>query len=93
MNASLLKEKHHDRRGSKVSRGPSRQPSMGSLRPNSPNSQGSRGSRASSNGSIPSTTRSAKSPPQNINSATTPMLESVTVEIQQVKDIRGDVSA
>nr|CAI5850724.1 unnamed protein product [Callosobruchus analis] len=94
MNASLLKEKHHERRGSKVSRGPSRQPSMASLRPHSPNSQGSRrGSRASSNVSIPSTTRSAKSPQQNSNFSAIPTLESVTVEIQQVNDTKGNVNA
>ncbi|KAJ8965352.1 hypothetical protein NQ317_012859 [Molorchus minor] len=42
MNASLLKEnKHlHDRRGSRTSRGISRQPSIVSLRPQSPASQG-----------------------------------------------------
>ncbi|XP_057660157.1 uncharacterized protein LOC130896227 isoform X2 [Diorhabda carinulata] len=89
MNVSLLKEnKHlHERRGSRNSRGPSRQPSIASLRAHSPNSQGSRrGSRGSSNVSAAST-KSNKSPPQalNLNSATTPMLESVTVEIQEPK--------
>uniref|UniRef100_A0A6P7GA72 Uncharacterized protein LOC114339579 n=1 Tax=Diabrotica virgifera virgifera TaxID=50390 RepID=A0A6P7GA72_DIAVI len=95
MNVSLLKEnKHlHERRGSRNSRGPSRQPSVASLRAHSPNSQegrlflGSRrGSRGSSNVSAAST-KSNKSPPQagNMNSATTPMLESVTVEIQEPK--------
>ncbi|KAK9879086.1 hypothetical protein WA026_003899 [Henosepilachna vigintioctopunctata] len=89
MNVSLLRENkllHGERRGSKGSvRGPSRQPSMASLRPHSPNSQGSRrGSRGSSNASAISN-RSSKSPPQNATSATTPMLESVQVEIQQPK--------
>ncbi|XP_057660156.1 uncharacterized protein LOC130896227 isoform X1 [Diorhabda carinulata] len=94
MNVSLLKEnKHlHERRGSRNSRGPSRQPSIASLRAHSPNSQGRlflgsrRGSRGSSNVSAAST-KSNKSPPQalNLNSATTPMLESVTVEIQEPK--------
>nr|XP_023018653.1 uncharacterized protein LOC111507554 isoform X1 [Leptinotarsa decemlineata] len=91
MNVSLLKEnKHPDRRGSRTSRGPSRQPSMVSLRAQSPNSQGRlflgsrRGSRGSSNISAAST-RSNKSPPQALNSAATPMLESVTVEIQEPK--------
>lgn len=42
MNVSLFKEnKHlHERKGSKTSRGPSRQPSMASLHAHSPNSQG-----------------------------------------------------
>ncbi|XP_049820753.1 uncharacterized protein LOC109605412 isoform X2 [Aethina tumida] len=90
MNVSLLRENkllHQERRGSRGSaRGPSRQPSMASLRAHSPNSQGSRrGSRGSSNASAAST-RSNKSPPQaNMNSATTPMLESVTVEVQEPK--------
>ncbi|XP_044761692.1 uncharacterized protein LOC123318972 isoform X1 [Coccinella septempunctata] len=94
MNVSLLRENkllHGERRGSKTSmRGPSRQPSMASLRPHSPNSQGRlflgsrRGSRGSSNASAVSN-RSSKSPPQNAISATTPMLESIQVEIQQPK--------
>ncbi|KAJ3666887.1 hypothetical protein Zmor_002312 [Zophobas morio] len=91
MNVSLLRENkllHTDRRGSRSSaRGPSRQPSMASLRAHSPNSQGSRrGSRGSSNASATSN-RSNKSPPQapNMSSATTPMLESVTVEVQEPK--------
>lgn len=89
MNVSLLKEnKHvHERKGSRTSRGPSRQPSVASLRAPSPNSQGSRrGSRGSSNVSGASM-KSSKSPPQppNMNSVTTPMLESVTVEIQEPK--------
>lgn len=84
MNVSLLREnklQHQEgRRGSKGSvRGPSRQPSTASLRPPSPNSQGSRrGSRGSSSASGVST----KSPPQNTTSVTTPMLESVKVEIK-----------
>ncbi|XP_045460675.1 uncharacterized protein LOC123671060 isoform X3 [Harmonia axyridis] len=89
MNVSLLRDNkllHGERRGSKSSmRGPSRQPSMASLRPHSPNSQGSRrGSRGSSNASAVSN-RSSKSPPQNQTSVTTPMLESIQVEIQQPK--------
>ncbi|KAG5882931.1 hypothetical protein JTB14_012658 [Gonioctena quinquepunctata] len=86
MNVSLLKEnKHPERKGSRTSRGPSRQPSMLSLRAQSPNSQGSRrGSRGSSNISAAST-RSNKSPQQAPNSALTPMLGSVTVEIQEPK--------
>ncbi|EEZ98417.2 uncharacterized protein jus isoform X1 [Tribolium castaneum] len=96
MNVSLLRENkllHTDRRGSRSSaRGPSRQPSMASLRAHSPNSQGRlflgsrRGSRGSSNASATSN-RSNKSPPQaaNLSSATTPMLESVTVEVQEPK--------
>ncbi|XP_044734978.1 uncharacterized protein LOC123297389 isoform X2 [Chrysoperla carnea] len=103
MNVSLLRDSkllHGERRGSRASvRGPSRQPSMASLRPHSPNSQGSRpGSRGSSNASVTSV-RSNKSPtgvapqphhqhthhhshPPNTN---TPMLESVTVDIQAPK--------
>ncbi|XP_063912405.1 uncharacterized protein LOC135129206 isoform X3 [Zophobas morio] len=83
MNVSLLRENkllHTDRRGSRSSaRGPSRQPRrlfLGSRR----------GSRGSSNASATSN-RSNKSPPQapNMSSATTPMLESVTVEVQEPK--------
>ncbi|CAH0558957.1 unnamed protein product [Brassicogethes aeneus] len=93
MNVSLLREnKHPERRGSRGSaRGPSRPPSMASLRAHSPNSQGRlflgsrRGSRGSSNASATST-RSNKSPPQaNQSSAMTPMLESVTIEVQKPK--------
>ncbi|KAJ3628254.1 hypothetical protein MTP99_015571 [Tenebrio molitor] len=96
MNVSLLRDNkllHQERRGSRASaRGPSRQPSMASLRAHSPNSQGRlflgsrRGSRGSSNASATSN-RSNKSPPQapNMSSATTPMLESVTVEVQEPK--------
>lgn len=85
MNVSLLRDSkilHQERRGSRSSvggRGPSRQPSMASLRPHSPNSPGSRGS---SNASV----RSNKSPPTGQgasgSAATTPMLESVTVEVR-----------
>ncbi|GLV40968.1 julius seizure [Carabus blaptoides fortunei] len=94
MNVSLLRESkllHQDRRNSRGSvRGPSRQPSMASLRPHSPNSQGSRrGSKGSSNASATSL-HSNKSPPRNApmcssSGATTPMLESVTVEVQQAR--------
>ncbi|XP_065170060.1 uncharacterized protein jus isoform X2 [Atheta coriaria] len=95
MNVSLLRDSKllHERRGSRGSvRGPSRQPSMASLRPHSPNSPGSRrGSHGSSNASG---TTSNKSPPPGRHhahadahgrdsSVTTPMLESVTVEIQK----------
>lgn len=85
MNVSLLRENKllHERRGSRGSvRGPSRAPSMASLRPHSPSSQP--GSRRGSRGSESPT--SAKSPTgkhhHHHNSATTPMLESVTVEVQ-----------
>ncbi|KAF2879716.1 hypothetical protein ILUMI_26455 [Ignelater luminosus] len=88
MNVSLLRDSkilHQERRGSRGSvrdRGPSRQPSMASLRPHSPNSQGSRGSSNASAASV----RSNKSPPTNQaaagSAATTPMLESVTVEVR-----------
>lgn len=92
MNVSLLRDSkllHQDRRNSRGSmRGPSRQPSMASLRPHSPNSQGSRrGSKGSSNASATSL-RSNKSPPEgyaSASAATTPMLESVTVEVQQAR--------
>ncbi|KAH0813981.1 hypothetical protein GEV33_008813 [Tenebrio molitor] len=78
MNVSLLRDNkllHQERRGSRASaRGPSRQP------------RSRRGSRGSSNASATSN-RSNKSPPQapNMSSATTPMLESVTVEVQEPK--------
>ncbi|RZC35327.1 uncharacterized protein BDFB_004566, partial [Asbolus verrucosus] len=81
MNVSLLRENkllHQERRGSRGSaRGPSRQPRrlfLGSRR----------GSRGSSNASATSN-RSNKSPPQAPNSVTTPMLESITVEVQEPK--------
>jgi len=95
MNVSLLRDSKllHERRGSRGSvRGPSRQPSMASLRPHSPNSQAGsrRGSQdgGSSNASGAST-KSTKSPPRghhhhhdhNNATVTTPMLESVTVEV------------
>ncbi|KAK9737860.1 hypothetical protein QE152_g10362 [Popillia japonica] len=59
MNVSLLRDSkllHQERRGSRSSaRGPSRQPSMASLRAHSPNSQGSRrGSKGSSSASATS---------------------------------------
>lgn len=90
MNVSLLRDSKllHDRRNSRGSvRGPSRQPSMASLRPHSPNGS-RRGSKGSSNASATSL-RSNKSPPgggaptASASAATTPMLESVTVEVQQ----------
>lgn len=94
MNVSLLRDSkilHQERRGSRGSvrdRGPSRQPSMASLRPHSPNNSQGRlflGSRGSSNASATSV-RSNKSPPTgqaaSASAATTPMLESVTVEVR-----------
>lgn len=124
MNVSLLRDSkllHGERRSSRGSvRGPSRQPSMASLRPHSPNSQGMhtkqhssvstvgksahsrppvrttytdtppriypigsrRGSRGSSNASL----NSNKSPTSHHPPHTkTPMLESVTVDIQSPK--------
>ncbi|KAB0802200.1 hypothetical protein PPYR_04386 [Photinus pyralis] len=81
MNVSLLRDSkilHQERRSSRGSiRGPSRPPSMPSLAPHSPGSKGSHGSVDSP--------RSNKSSPGHINSgsaATTPMLESVTVEVR-----------
>lgn len=92
MNVSLLRENkllHQDRRGSRSSaRGPSRPPSMASLRAHSPNSQGSRrGSKGSSNASATSA-KSTKSPPQQTatNVVTSPMLENVTIEVQETKE-------
>ncbi|CAG2055849.1 unnamed protein product [Timema podura] len=100
MNVSLLRDSkllhgNEQRRGSRTSvRGPSRQPSMASLRPHSPTgSQGSRrGSKTSSINSGTST-RSPKSPTRlAVNNTTTtanntvaPVLESVTVEVQDPK--------
>ncbi|KAJ1528081.1 hypothetical protein ONE63_007998 [Megalurothrips usitatus] len=86
MNASLLKQDKHkeERRGSKGSvRGPSRQPSMASLRPHSPGANGSRhGSRPESAGSSNQSTKSLKSPTM-LNA---PILESVTVEVQDQEE-------
>ncbi|KAL1490319.1 hypothetical protein ABEB36_013034 [Hypothenemus hampei] len=73
MNASLLREnKHHERRNSKGSRGPSRPESVTSLQPHSPNSTADsrRGSNVSANSS-----GKPKSP-----SHATPMLENVYVD-------------
>nr|CAD7424642.1 unnamed protein product [Timema monikensis] len=100
MNVSLLRDSkllhgNEQRRGSRSSvRGPSRQPSMASLRPHSPTgSQGSRrGSKTSSINSGTST-RSPKSPTRlavnntttTANNTVTPVLESVTVEVQDPK--------
>ncbi|XP_015590080.1 uncharacterized protein LOC107265290 isoform X2 [Cephus cinctus] len=93
MNVSLLRESKllhgQERRGSRASvRGPSRQPSMASLRAHSPSaSQGShagsrRGSRGSSGNASAVSTRSNKSPPAtHSNNATDPVLENVTVEV------------
>ncbi|KAJ8912451.1 hypothetical protein NQ315_002817, partial [Exocentrus adspersus] len=89
MNASLLKEnKHlHDRRESKISKGPSRQPSIVSLRPQSPNSQAQKhkcipttgrlflGSRRGSRGSSIVSVASTKS---NKNASQTPNMNSAT---------------
>lgn len=81
MNVSLLRDSkilHQERRSSRGSvREQSRPPSVPSLAPNSP---GSRGSNASAD-----SPRSNKSFPGHANSgsaATTPMLESVTVEVR-----------
>ncbi|KAL5282802.1 hypothetical protein ACFFRR_005706 [Megaselia abdita] len=65
MNVSLLRENKHlqERRGSRLSqRGPSRQPSMASLRPHSPNpSLGKTGSRRGSRGSSNASATSLRS--------------------------------
>lgn len=94
MNASLLKQDKHkdERRGSRGSvRGPSRQPSMASLRPHSPGANGSRhGSRPESAGSSnasATSTKSLKSPTMHAGSSVqSPILESVTVEVQDQED-------
>ncbi|XP_022903754.1 uncharacterized protein [Onthophagus taurus] len=86
MNVSLLRESKLERRGSKSSaRGPSRQPSMVSVRAVSPNSQGSRrGSRGSSNVSVGSLRSINKNGPPNssmpLPTSASQTLESVIVE-------------
>lgn len=123
MNASLLKQEKHkeERRGSRGSvRGPSRQPSMASLRPHSPGANGTlrhmevnhdvedagsecvllrvcagsrHGSRPESAGSSNASATSTKSlkSPTMLNagsSVQSPILESVTVEVQDQEDER-----
>ncbi|XP_043271707.1 uncharacterized protein [Venturia canescens] len=102
MNVSLLRDNKllhaQERRGSRASvRGPSRQPSMASLRAHSPNaSQGAkntqrvsrsrRGSRGSSGNASAASTRSNKSPPNHTNNASNnQQQENVTVEILDAK--------
>ncbi|GJQ81665.1 hypothetical protein Trydic_g8543 [Trypoxylus dichotomus] len=90
MNVSLLRDSkllHQERRGSRSSaRGPSRQPSMASLRAHSPNSQGSRrGSKGSSNASATSMRSSRSITGSTQLNAQVPMIESVTVEIQDAR--------
>ncbi|ENN78980.1 uncharacterized protein LOC109535435 isoform X2 [Dendroctonus ponderosae] len=78
MNASLLRDTklgHHERRGSKGSRGPSRPDSVASLPPHSPLSTESR--RGSKGSSVSGASEKPKSP-----SHSTPMLESVAVDVQ-----------
>ncbi|KAE8739518.1 hypothetical protein FOCC_FOCC014974, partial [Frankliniella occidentalis] len=93
MFITLCVDKHKDeRRGSRGSvRGPSRQPSMASLRPHSPGANGSRhGSRPESAGSSnasATSTKSLKSPTMHAGSSVqSPILESVTVEVQDQED-------
>ncbi|XP_044577390.1 uncharacterized protein LOC123260380 isoform X2 [Cotesia glomerata] len=107
MNVSLLRDNNkllhaQERRGSRASqRGPSRQPSMASLRAHSPNGsqQGAkntqrvnrtgsrRGSRGSSGNasSISTAIRVNKSPPHHPNTLNDPVIESVTVEITEAR--------
>jgi hypothetical protein len=92
MNVSLLRESKllhgAERRGSRASvRGPSRQPSIASLRPQSPQSLGSRpGSRASSNASATSKSKESPTKEATPNSTAVPNhTQSVTVEVQEPK--------